>query len=577
MTQAARWATILILAFFLVSIGAVLAVIWAAGTPRLAFGGPSVVAIRLEGEVPETAGLNPFQQLFGRALDFRDLLDGVEKARTDPRIKTILLEVRAPALGWAQVEELRAALSRFRASGKNVVAFMETAGEFSGATGMYLVASAADRVVLAPPGDVGLLGVRVETPFVRGLFDKLEVTPQFGQRKEFKNAANIYTDQDYTPAHREATSRLLASLHEDVLAAVAADRKLTVPRVRELVDGGPYTGPEALENGLVDELAYRDEVLGQLEDAAGGKQPFVTLEQYLAHDRPHDSGRRKIALVYAVGAIARGDSQDDPLAGLVAGSDTITRALRAAREDDSVVAVVLRVDSPGGSYVASDLVRREVALTREVKPVIASMGNVAASGGYFVAMQASQIVADSGTITGSIGVLAGKLVTERFWQDKLGIRFAGLQEGKNADFYSSQVPWDEADWRRMDAMLDRIYADFVAKAAEGRGIPAQELEPNAHGRVWSGKDALERGLVDSIGGLADAIELARAEAGLDPGDAYRVVVLPRQPTLVEALFNRQRKEFVLSREARAVLRALGLARGATGEQFLLDPAVPDIR
>ncbi|RMG45828.1 MAG: signal peptide peptidase SppA [Acidobacteria bacterium] len=537
-----------------------------------------VLHIDLDGPVVEIAPRDPIAEMLGRRrLSMRDLLDGLEKASEDHAIEGLLLDIGSPSLGWAQIEELREAIRRFRENGKWATAYLDTAGELGGGNGIYLLATACDRIVLAPPGDVGLTGLRIETPFVRGLLDKLGVEPQFGQRKEFKNAVNVFTSRDYTPAHREATERLLDSLFASLVEGVASGRGLTPERVRELIDGGPYTSAEALEAGLVDEVAYRDEVLAKIESDTGSDDPLVPLQRYLRSGRPHAAGGHKIAVVYAVGQIALGRSRKLPTGLRVMGSETMTRALRRAREDRSVEAVVLRVDSPGGSYVASDLIRREVELTKREKPVIVSMGNVAASGGYFISMHADRILADTDTLTGSIGVYAGKFVTRRFWRDKLGINFGGIQRGANAEMMSSQEPFDERARARLEALLDRIYDDFVTKAAEGRGMTPEELEPLARGRVWTGRDALERGLVDEIGGLQRAIAVAAERAGIPEGAAIAIEVLPRPQTFLEALLDGNDDTLAaLPAGAREALDELVFAT-EPGERWLFDPDLPRVR
>lgn len=592
MTAAGRWAIVLVVAFVVLSVVATSVLLWSlSGTSWTQ--GERILHLRLDGSIPEIVAHDPLTKALGQdATDLRDILDALERARTDRGIKGVLVEIGQPELGWAQNEEVRAALVRLRETNKFTWAYMETAGEFSGGNGAYMLAAACEKIFLSPPGDVGVTGLRVETPFVRGLLDKLGVVPQFAQRKEFKNAANTYTEKEYTPAHREATGRLIRSLFEDMVAAIADGRKLTPARVRELVSSGPFTGPEALERGLVDELVYRDEVIERVEAEASEKKSLVGVEAYLREGRPNDRGAERIALVYGVGGVNRGRSGSSPLSGDVMGSDTIVRALRTAREDRRVAAVVFRVDSPGGSYVASDLIRREVELTKKVKPVIVSMGNLAASGGYFVSMQANRILAGSGTITGSIGVFGGKLVTRDMWKDKLGVTFGPLQEGDNADFWSSQNEYTARGWERMNAGMDRIYADFTQKAAAGRGMPIEQLEPLAHGRVWSGRDALERKLVDEIGGLREAIEIARREGKIDEGDRFEVIVLPRPTGILESFLGDKEEASLqaalaaqqigavtrgLPREARDVVRALSILGMADRDYALLAPSIPVIR
>lgn len=575
MTRAVRWAILLVVLFVVASVAAAILVLWS-----LSGGAPwrrsDVLWLKVDGPVAELSSHDSLSRIFKRDVpDLRDMLDALDRGREDARVAGVFVEIADPGLGFAQNEELRAALGRFRKSGKWAWAYMETAGEAGSGDGAYLLASACDKILLAPPGDLGLTGLRIETPFIRGLLDKLEVVPEFGQRKEFKNAVNTFTEKDYTPAHREATLGLLESLYGEMIDAIAKGRRLTADRARSLIAGGPYTGPESLKLSLVDELLYRDQVIDKIETQAGRKDPLVGVSEYLRGGRPHDSGWRKIAVVYAVGAITRGKAGHDPLMGDIAGSDTIAAALRKAREDKDVAAVVLRVDSPGGSYVASDVIRREVELTKKEKPLVVSMGNYAASGGYFISMDGGNIVADAGTLTGSIGVFGGKMVTRGLWEDKLGIHWGELQTADNGAFYSTQSGYSKEGWDRMNAWLDRIYADFTTKAAAGRGMKITELEPLAHGRVWSGKDALDRKLIDKIGGLYEALDQARALAGLESDARYQVEVLPQPPSLFQSFFGRG-DAFALPAEARQALRALALLNPQAEEQLLLDPSLPRV-
>jgi protease-4 len=580
MSRSARWAVILILLFIVLALGvALLAVSLFSGGGGGSWSGEPVLALQLDGAIPELKSADPwFQFTAPDQIDMRDLIDGLQRASSDSQIEGLFVEIGSPALGWAQNEELRAALRRFAASGKWVECYLETAGEFSGANGAYMLATACPRVTMAPPGDIGLVALSIETPFVRGMLDKLGIEPQFGQRKEFKNAANTYTDTDYTAAHLEATKRLAESLTEEMVETISTGRKLAAEEVRRLIARGPHTGPEALRLKLVDDLAYRDQLRAAIVEKTGTDKPFIRLADYLRGGRPFERGSKRIAVIYALGGVVRGPSQEDLFGGTTMGSDTVVDELRRAREDDDIEAVVLRVDSPGGSYVASDLIRREVELVKAEKPIIVSMGNYAASGGYFVSMQASKIFTDSATLTGSIGVFSGKMVTKKFWADKVGINWSSIPSDASADFYSTQQPYGEHGRERMDAMLDRIYQDFVTKAASGRQMPFEQLEPLAHGRVWTGRDAVSRKLVDEIGGLYEATRYAVSAAGGDPDDGYRVVLMRRE----HGFFDRFRTSTLamqlgLTPEMVRTLRTLQAVTDPQPVVTLRDPSLPEIR
>ncbi|MEV0996181.1 signal peptide peptidase SppA [Nonomuraea sp. NPDC050202] len=457
-----------------------------------------------------------------------DVLSGLKRARQDPRVKALVVKIGGQPLGLAMVQELRQAVIHFRASGKLTVAFSETFGEFGGGTVPYYLATAFERLYLQPSGDVGLTGVALEQRFVKGALGKLGVGFEAGQRHEYKTAPNTFTQDHMTDPHRESMARIVESVTESLVAGIADGRRLDPGKVRELIDRGPFTAAEAQEAGLVDGLAYRDEVYDELKRAAGDDAHLLYVSRYargaavrkLSHPMAD-----AIALVHATGMIRTGRSGRSPLGGGGAmGSDTISAALRAARRDDHVKAVVFRVDSPGGSYVASDTVWREVTLTRKVKPVIVSMGDLAASGGYFISMAADVIVAQPGTLTGSIGVYGGKPVFSELLE-KAGITSEMVAEGANAGMFSTSRGFSPEQWERINAWLDRIYDDFVGKVAQSRDLSRERTHELARGRVWTGADARASGLVDELGGLEDALAMARKRAGL--ADDAPVRTFPR--------------------------------------------------
>jgi protease IV len=418
-----------------------------------------------------------------RRTSLRAVLDGLRAAAEDSRVRGLLVTAGG-SVGIAQAQELRDAVQVFRRSGKPAVAWAETFGEFNRGTVPYLLASGFDEVWLQPSGDVGLTGVTVEVTFVRGALDRLGVQPQVGRRHEYKNAVDRLVERGFTEAYRRAADRLAESVFEQVIAAVASGRGLPAERVRELVDRAPLLAADALAAGLVDRLGYRDEVYADLRDRLGGDVQL----RYLARYRPPDGLRQRVgkaagqlagrvagrpeqvvALVSGAGGIRQGRSGRSPLSGLAMGSGTIGAALRSAGRDDRVRAVVFRVDSPGGSYVASDSIWREVGRLRAAgKPVVVSMGEVAASGGYYVSMAADAIVAQPGTITGSIGVFAGKAVLTGLL-DRLGLDTDAVAHGRHARILSSRRPFDDDEWRALEAWLDHVYADFVGRPPPAAG------------------------------------------------------------------------------------------------------------
>ncbi|MFI7609726.1 signal peptide peptidase SppA [Nonomuraea terrae] len=488
--------------------------------------GPLVLELDLTEGLTEGPPTDPLAAVLSmRKPRLADVLSGLRRARQDPRVKALIVRIGGNPLGLATVHELRQAVIRFRASGKLTVAFAETFGEFGGGTVPYYLATAFERVCLQPSGDVGLTGLAMEQHFLKGALTKLGVGYEVGQRHEYKTAANMFTQDRMTEPHRESMSRILESVTETFVAGIADGRRLDPGKVRELIDRGPFSSAEAHEAGLVDQLAYRDEVYEEVKRAAGPEAHLLYVARYakaaavrkLSHPMA-DS----IALVHGTGVIRTGRSGRSPLGGSGAmGSDTISAALRAARRDDHVKAVVFRVDSPGGSYVASDTVWREVTLTRKVKPVIVSMGDVAASGGYFVSMGADVIVAQPGTLTGSIGVYGGKPVLSEMLE-KIGINSEMVSEGANAGMFSPSRGFSPEQWARVNAWLDRIYDDFVGKVAQSRDLTRERAHELARGRVWTGADAHAGGLVDELGGLEDALALARKRVRLSEDAPVRV-------------------------------------------------------
>jgi protease-4 len=456
----------------------------------------------------------------------RPVLRTLREAGTDPRVVGLVAKVGDPKMTLARAQELRDAVLAFAASGKPTVAWADTFGESSNATVPYLLASAFGEIWLQPSGELNLLGVAAEVQFVRGVLDKLDVDPQMGQRYEYKNAADRLLATEFTHAHRESSDRLAESAWEQVVAAVAAGRRMTEDAVRDLADQGTLFADEAHKGGLVDHLGYRDEVYTSVRRALGGDVQLLFADKWApatslpARVTKQLTGRNTpgVALVEGFGGIVTGRSRRTPLQGPVMGSDTIAAAFRAAVRDEKVRAIVFRVDSPGGSAVASDTVWREVLCAREAgKPVVVSMGAVAGSGGYYVACSADTIVAEPGTITGSIGVLGGKFVTAGL-TDKIGLSYDAVAHGEHARMYSTKRRFDDTEWERINLWLDRVYADFTGKVAEGRGMTQEQVHEVAKGRVWTGADAKPRGLVDELGGLETALQIARAKAGL-PDDA----------------------------------------------------------
>ena len=504
-------------------------------------GADTVLEVDFEQAILEDAPDDPLVELItGKGVVVRDVVEALERAGQDTRVKGLVARVGAAPMGVAQVQELRDAVAAFRAAGKWTVAYAETFGEFGPGNGAYYLASAFEEIYLLPSGDVGLTGIMYESMFLRGTLEKLGLAPRMDHRKEYKNAMNTFTESAYTEAHREAMQKVMDSQFAQMVHGVAAARSLTDAQVRGLFDRGPYLGKEAVTAQLVDGVAYRDEVYEKVEAKTGATPSYLALGAYLERaGRPHQKGET-IALVYGLGGVQRGRSGYDPVFGDVTmGSDTVAGALRKAVKDDDVKAILFRVDSPGGSYVASDAIWRETVRAKQAgKPVIVSMGNVAGSGGYFVAMAADKIVAQPGTITGSIGVLGGKMLTAGLWE-KVGVSWDEVHSSANARMWSGTHDYSPEEWARFQGWLDRVYEDFTGKVADGRGLSRDKVQQIAKGRIWSGEDAKSLGLVDELGGFPVALRLAREAAGLAPDAPVRLKVFPERKTLLQALIERE--------------------------------------
>jgi len=468
----------------------------------------------------------------------RDVLDGLERAKQDDRVVALMARIGPAPVGLAQLQELRDAIADFRTSGKRAVAFGEAFGEFGPGNGAYYLATSFGEIYLQPSGDIGMTGMLAEAPFLRGTLDKLGVVPRFSARGEYKNAVNTFTEYRFTAPHREATERLVDSQFGQIVRGIATARGLSAAEVHALVDRAPLSAQEALDAHLVDGLAYRDEVLAKLEE--GGKKPErLTMSRYLSLAGAPPSEGDTVALIHGVGTVQRGKSAIDPMSGEVGmGSDTLAAAFRDAVDAKRVRAILFRIDSPGGSYVASDTIWREVQRARDSgKPVIVSMGNVAASGGYFVAIPADRIVAQPGTITGSIGVFAGKMLTSGLW-DKLGVSFDAVQVGDAATMWSGLHDYTPAERARFEGALDRIYEDFTGKVAAGRKLPKDKVLEVARGRVWTGEDALGLGLVDALGGYPEAFRQVRQALGLAADAPLQLESFPPPRGLLSGLVGR---------------------------------------
>jgi protease IV len=525
----------------------------------------SILVLALEGPLMEVGPQGWKEQvLFGEVITTRDIITSLRKAKSDSRIKALWVSSMFSGMGIGKAQEVRAAIQDFAKSKKPVYGLIEGGDALD-----YYVCAASQKLYMTPDGEGGasLMGLRSEVPFFKGTLDKLGIVAQFDHIGAYKSGSDVYTRDSMSEAHREATISLLDSLYDRITGDIAKDRKMTPERIQELINEGPLVRKMAKEKGLVDQLMYRDEV----EDRMKKELKLSTLNQVsvLDYSQPtfseaYGEKKNKIAIVYGIGTIVPGESSrgfgDDMM-----GSTTVTKAIRQAREENSVKAIVFRVDSPGGSAAASDLIWREVKITTKKKPVIISMADVAASGGYYVSMGASKIIADPSTITGSIGVYFGKFYAKGLY-DKIGLNKEIIKRGDHADLYSDYVPFSEGEWEIVRGELRSIYDAFTRKAAEGRKKTQQEIDAIGQGRVWTGDQALQRGLVDQLGGLQDAIQEAKKLAKLSDKEEVGLTIYPARKEALSSLFSGTDTQLQLPEDLRKLMT---WARIAEREHVLL--------
>ncbi len=522
-----------------------------AGGPRpaVAAGPVRYTVLEVEGAIPET--LPPVYLLEPKGNTLHDLLRQIAQARADRSVRGIIVRIGQMDAGWAKVQDIHDALMRCRRlEGKEVVTVLEGGDNMS-----YYLASAGSRVVLLPSGQLMLVGLRAEAIFAKGLLDKIGVTGEFVQAGKYKGATEPLTRSEPTPAFRESLESTLDDYYQQLLAGIADGRGIPVSRADTLVKGGPYTAQQAREARLVDDVMFYDQLLDDLKKAHGDnlviqppapaqpeaqKVTSMNLFQLLMGGRqPRRAGAAgpAIAVVYAVGPIMMGESDGLGLGDEIVHSRTFSKVIRKAADDENVKAIVLRIDSPGGSAEASDEIWRELRLADARKPVIASLSDTAASGGYYIAAGARAIYAQPGCLTGSIGVFGGKIVLKGLF-DKLGLNVVIIDRGGRAGLDSLFTDLDAEDRAKLEALVEDTYRLFLARVAETRhGKSAEQIDKVAQGRVWTGSQAQKNGLVDSLGGLPQAIEAAKKAAGIPAGQAVEIIYLPQPRSLFEYILS----------------------------------------
>lgn len=491
-----------------------------------------ILSLDLTKDIPETAESNPIKAALGKSgsLVLKDAVSAIDFASKDPRVKVVVGNFRENSVSMAGTQELRDAIARFRDKGKTSYAFATSFGEFGAADKAYYLASAFDEIWLQPMGLVGITGLAAQSPFVKGALEKIGAKADFVHREEYKSAMDMLTEDDFTAANAEMLGSILDDLSMQMVGDIAQERQLEPLSLLRLIDDAPLNATTALREKLVTRIGYADELEELLNKSFGDKTESVDAGDYLSMRREElqsnqdDNEKRPVvAFIHATGEIAQ--SSEGPAKSNAMAADETVSAIQDAMDDDKVEAILLRIDSPGGSAVASETIRRGIEKAQDMGlPVIVSMGEMAGSGGYWMAMQGDVIIADPATLTGSIGVIAGKVAaTDALW-DKLGVHWGMITRGDNADLWTATSPFTDAQRAKVDALVGETYQEFKKHVALARDLTDEEVAVVAKGRVWTGHQALNNGLVDELGGLADAIDYTKSLLGVSEDD--RIMLKP---------------------------------------------------
>jgi len=527
MTWAKRRAIVIavLIVFFVI-------LIWAASKPKR-MGSNAVLVIDAAGEINEQRPFDFISALNGNTVPvLHDYLDAIDSAAHDSRVTGVVVRIAPLATGWAKLEEIHSHLMAFQKSGKPSICYLGYDGV---GNPEYYLATGCGQIWLVPTAPVAIHGMMAEALFLRGTLDKLKVVPEYYHIAEFKTAGNTFTEKGFTPAHKEEVESLLHSVYTQYLTESARARHMETAKFENLVKQGPLLTQDAVTSGIVDRLGYWDQVQEYFKERRGWNP--ISLGGYRMF--LNTLGGETVAVVHATGLIVSGDSQDSPTGGFIMGGDSVAEDIRTARDDSSVKAIVLRIDSGGGSVVGSEVIRREVELANAVKPVVVSMSDVAASGGYWIAMPARKIVADPDTITGSIGVLIGKFNISGLYE-LLGMHADYVTTSDNATIFSEVQNFTPAQRDWIQKSLQDTYAQFTQGVAQGRHMTVEAVDKIGKGRVWSGAQAKDLGLVDELGGMDRAIEVAKQLAHIPANESVRIERFPREKTFFEMLFERER-------------------------------------
>jgi protease-4 len=523
--------------------------VWAASKPtamRIPTNG--VLVMNVSGEIAEQQAPDIFSALSGmKPLVLHDYLDAMDTAATDSHVTGLVVRIGPLETGWAKLEEMHNHLLNFRKSGKPSICYLGYDGIQNPE---YYLASACKEIWLVPTAPVSIRGMMAQALFLRGTLDKLKIVPEFYHIAEFKTATNMFTEKKFTPAHREEVEGLLHSVYNQYLEDASKGRNMDRAAFETLLNQGPFASSDAVTNKIVDRLAYWDQVQDYFKGRDHKWNP-ISLNQYRSFVK--NEGSSTIAVIHASGLIVSGDSGSTPGGGSVMGGDSVASDIRSARQNSSIKAIVLRVDSGGGSVVGSEVIRREVELANAVKPVVVSMSDVAASGGYWIAAPARKIVADRNTITGSIGVLIGKMNVSGLY-NLLGMSTDSVATSDNASLFSAQQNFTPAQREYIQKSLDQTYADFTKGVAQGRKMTVEAVDKIGKGRVWSGSQAKELGLVDELGGLDRAVEVAKELANIPAGESVRLVRYPEERSFIQQLMQREKDTMNESQSLESMLR-----------------------
>jgi protease IV len=536
----------------------------------------SVLEVKLDGPVVERSSSGVLGLISKTETPLDVLRNAIDQAAKDPKIVGMDIKVIDPDMELAQAQEIVALIKSFKSHGKWTAAYLETAGESGLGNTPYIVASAADEVSLMPQGDLNLMGVQLRELFMRGTLDWLGITPNFASAGQYKSAANMFTNKDFTPPQKEEDEGLAGSLFDQIVASIAAERKLSSDTVRSLIDQAPLNADAGLKAHLVDKLEYEDQFSEHVKTHGGSTHKLVDYNSYARVSLFSGmGGGDQIAVIYGEGDIQRGSEGINPFSGpntTAMLADDMTAAFKTARDNDDVRAVILRVNSPGGSMLASELIARAAELTARKKPVVVSMSGYAASGGYLISIPANKIVAEPGTITGSIGVLGGKFNVTPATQ-KIYANTDAVSRGANVGMFDMWTDFTPAQSKQFQDDIMRDYHYFLKQVADGRHISVEQADAVAQGRVWTGDQALKLKLVDSFGGLDEAMAAAKGLARLAPDQPVGIIELPEQPGLLQSLSSGKMVASITARPAaRLVEPVIDLIRVALSGHAIFSAA-----